>query len=229
MNYIIQAILITLIFTACASTPLKNSEEVRRNKNKAYSSAVAALSFDNEVIISNDKKRVVFSKESPLVQTPTGTTTFQKISLKKDGTIPRYLVLASANHLIGKMTDTKIGYIVPSVEWFDSNKKSLSAPLVQFGENSICGLGRCLISVFDLSNLSASQISGLILAKVDDAEKPFEVKKESLTQLVENTVINQSFDISFYADYYGDVDIYFSEQLPLKNQGAGQTIFYQKR
>lgn len=228
MNQFVQTIFITLTFTACATTPVKNSEEINQNKNKAYKSIVAALDLNNEIILSNDKKRVVYSKASSLVQTPSGTTTFQKISFKKNSVTPKYLIFASANHVIGKMTETKIGYIVPQVELFDSKRKSLSVPLVQFGENSICGLGRCLISVFDISNLSNDQIDGLILAKVEDAEKPFVVKKESLSQLVENTVINQSFDIRFYADYYGDADIYFSEQLPLKNQGAGHAIFFQK-
>lgn len=228
MNHLIKAIFIILIFTACATTPVKNSEEIRQNKSKAYSGLVAALDLDKEISLSNDKMRVVYSKDSPLVQTSMGTTTFQKISFKKDSSTPRYLVLASANHVIGRITETKIGYIVPKIEWFDSNKRSLAAPLVQFGEKSICGLGRCLISVFDLSNLNANQINGLILAKVEDAEKPFVVKKESLTQLVESTVINQSFNVNFYADYYGDVDIYFSDQLPLKNRGAGHAIFFQK-
>lgn len=127
MKQFLQAVFITLIFTACATTPVKNSEEIKQNKNKAYTSIVAALDLNSEIIISNDKKRVVYSKESPLVQTPSGTTTFQKVSFIKNNTTPRYLIFASANHLIGKMTETKIGYFVPQVELFDSKKKSLSA------------------------------------------------------------------------------------------------------
>lgn len=81
------------------------------------------------------------------------------------------------------------------------------------------------MSTFDLSKLDEGRVNGVIVAKAEDLKKPFAVSKESLSQFVAGTTINQTFDVEFYADCCGEIEIYFSDKLPLRKETSGHTVF----
>lgn len=214
-----------LIMSSCSSLPSKNYVYLKENESSAFKSVSEAMRIDSSVNVTSRKASITFSKSSPLIKSSNGLSTFHKISFEKNSSTEKFLVFSAKNHVVGYL---KNGYIVPEIEFFSTESRKLKAVLAQFGEESSCQIGRCLISTFDISQLPDGKITGILMARSDTPDQPFLSKKESLDQFAGGLPIHQNFAIEFYADYFGDAEIYLSDKKPLSADVGGHTIFYQR-
>lgn len=215
----------TLPLLACSSLPGKNYISLKEKESSAYKTTSEAVKIESSTNVSSQKAPITYSKNSPLIKTSSGLSTFHKISFEKNNSTGKFLVFSAKNHVVGYL---KNGYIVPEIEFFDKDSSKQKSLLVQFGEDASCQIGRCLITTFDISQLPAGKITGIIMAKSETLDQPFLSKKESLNQFAGGVFIHQNFAIDFYADFFGDVEIYLSYNKPLSSDVGSHAIFYQR-
>jgi hypothetical protein len=204
--------------------PSKNYLLLKEKESSAYNSVVDASKTNSSTNVTLEKSPVSFSKESPLVKTSNGVATFHKIVFEKNETA-KYLVFSAKNHVVGYL---KNGYIVPEIEFFDKDGKKLKSIMVQFGEEAACQMGRCLISTFEISHFPAGKITSIVMARSDNPDKPFLSSRNGLNQFAGGVYLQQTYTENIYSDFFGDADIYLSNNKPLSSDVGSHRIFYQR-
>ncbi len=217
--------IITPILFACSAMPSKNYAIIKEQESSAYNTTLEAKKSGSSIQVTPEKSKISFSKNSPLVKASNSLAPFNKFSFEKKNESEKYLVFSAKNHVIGYL---KNGYIVPEIEFFDNDGKKLKSVLAQFGEEASCQIGRCLVTTFDVSNFPPGKITGIVMAKSDGTDKPFLSKTEDMNQFTNGVYLHQTFTVDIYADFFGDAEVYLSNQRPLSSEIGGNTIFYQK-